>query len=60
MMYGVWNSVDKRFMYGIQAPTKEEAWNEFTDKCPGWRCWRFEVKAIPKDWVNPKNLRYKH
>lgn len=57
MSYGVWNCVTKRFCFGISAPTRDEAQVEFYKKAPGkakYR-WRYEVKPIPKGWVNPKN-----
>lgn len=57
MSYGVWNNVTKRFCFGIAAKTREEAQIEFCAKAPKpvlYR-WRYEVKPIPKSWVNPKN-----
>jgi len=57
MIYGIWNGVEKRFVFGIKEPTAEKAWSEFTRKCASWRKYRFEVKPVPKDWVNPRNSR---
>lgn len=57
MNYGVWNCVTKRFCYGISASTREEAQMEFVRKA-SWDVkyrYRYEVKPIPKGWVNPKN-----
>jgi len=57
MTYGIWNGVEKRFVFGIQETSAQKAWEAFTRKCAGWRAWRFEVKPIPEGWVNPKNPR---
>lgn len=57
MSYGVWNCVTKRFCFGIAAQTRDEARTEFCEKAPETAKYRYryEVKPIPKGWVNPKN-----
>lgn len=45
--YGVWNGIQKRFVFGIRESSSELAWAKFKKKCSGWRKWRYEVKQIP-------------
>lgn len=56
-MFGIWNSCEKRFVFGISEPTKDRAWNEFQRVAPfkATKKWRYEVREIQKDWKNPKN-----
>ena len=61
MMYGIWNSVEKRFVFGVSEPTSNAAWKSFKKKVPQaiWRKWRYDVKPIPEGFRNAKNPRYK-
>lgn len=45
--YGIWNSWEKRFVFGIRESTSALAWNKFKRKCSGWRKWRYVIKSIP-------------
>lgn len=55
--WGVWNGVEKRFVFGIAEPSQRKAQAEFERKC-GSPLWRYSVRKIPRGWVNPKNNRY--
>ena len=55
--WGIWNSVEKRFVFGISEPSMKEAKDEFRRRC-GSPLWRYSVKKIPEGWTNPKNHRY--
>ena len=60
--WGVWNGVTKRFCFGIRARDKAEAYRQFQARAPKklqYR-WRYEVKPIPRDWVNPPNPNWKY
>lgn len=48
-LYGVWSTVSKKFVFGIQAPSKTKARKELF-KAIGTDAykWRFEVRKIPK------------
>lgn len=61
LLYGIWNSVTKRFVYGIKEFEKEMAWKKFVNMVPKeiYMKWRYEVRKIPKGWVNPKNVNYR-
>lgn len=58
--YGVWHSMQKRFVFGIQEDTPADAWNKLF-KCIGTDAykWRYEVKRIPRGWKNKPNPYYK-
>lgn len=57
--WGIYNSVAKRFVYGIDKPTKVEAWNEFCKKYPRkYIPYRYGVRLIPKNWINKPNAFY--
>ena len=52
--YGIWNGVDRRFVFGIREDTKGKAWKKFCSIAPeAARKWRYETRVIPKDWKNP-------
>jgi hypothetical protein len=58
-MYGIWNGMEKRFVFGIKKPTAKEALKEFRDKAgKASYCWRYEARKIPENWKNPKNKAY--
>ena len=58
MTYGIWNSVEKRFVFGIAAETPRKAERAFRKACSGWRRWRYEIKPIPEGFKNPRNPYY--
>lgn len=59
MMFGIWNDVEKRFVFGIRKPTAREAEKEFFNKVGKTSFkYRFSVREIPDNWINPKNTHY--
>lgn len=60
MTYGVWNNVEKRFVFGIAAETPRKAERAFRKTCINWRQWRYEIKPIPEGFKNPRNPHYAH
>ena len=56
IQYGVWNGIDKRFVFGIceqsYKAAERMAWDRIGD---AYRKWRYEIMVIPFGWVNPKN-----
>ena len=58
-MYGVWNTMTKRFVFGIAEETKGRASRALFHKI-GRKAykWRYEVRKIPPNWKNPKNPNY--
>lgn len=56
--YGMWNGIDKRFVFGINANSPTEAEREFKTKAgkESYK-YRYSVKEIPEGFVNPKNPR---
>lgn len=59
-MYGVWNGLTKRFVYGVRELTKSAAQKKLR-ACAGKGayCWRYDVRPIPEGFVNPLNNRYR-
>lgn len=58
-MFGIWNDVEKRFVFGIRKSTVKEAEKAFFNKAGKTAFkYRFSVREIPDNWVNPKNTRY--
>ena len=58
-MYGVWNAVQKRFVFGIVEETPGRAQRALFHKIgKGAYKWRYEVRKIPPNWRNPKNPNY--
>ena len=58
-MYGIWNDIEKRFVFGISEPTPQNAEKEFFNRVGKTaHKWRFSVRVIPVNWVNPKNKHY--
>lgn len=46
-MYGIWSSVSKQFVFGIQESTKSKAIRKIKSKIGhDWAKWRFSTKAI--------------
>lgn len=60
MTYGIWNSIEKRFVFGIAAETPRKAEQAFRKTCINWRKWRYEIKPIPDDFKNPRNPHYSY
>lgn len=58
MTYGIWNSAEKRFVFGIAAETPRKAERAFRKACINWRQWRYEIKPIPEGFKNPRNPHY--
>ena len=55
-VWGMWNNVERRFVFGIMEKSKEKAWEKFWEVAGKTAYkWRFDTKIISKDWVNPKN-----
>lgn len=56
-MYGIWNHIEKRFVFGIKEETKTKARNKFKSLVPRevYSKYRYETRIIPPDFVNPKN-----
>ena len=46
MTYGIWNSMEKRFVFGIAAETPRKAERAFRKTCINWRKWRYEIKRL--------------
>ena len=58
-MYGIWNGMTGRFVFGIREDTKSKALAEFKKKAPElWRYWQYEVRRIPRNFKNPRNPYY--
>ena len=58
-MFGIWNDVEKRFVFGIRKATAKEAEKAFFNKVGRTaRKWQFSVREIPDNWINPKNTHY--
>lgn len=59
--WGVYNSVEKRFVFGIDKPSKSAAWKAFRKKyTQKYVPWRYELRPIPPDWVNKRNPFYEN
>jgi hypothetical protein len=59
VMFGIWNGMEKRFVFGIREKTAEKAEQAFFRKAGKTAYkWRFEVRVIPEGWINPKNPHY--
>lgn len=55
-IWGIWNSVDKRFVFGIREPSKQAALTAFKKKVGKLSyLYRYQPKVIPKDFKNPPN-----
>lgn len=55
-MYGIWNGMTKRFVFGIRETTEARAWRAFVKRVGKTSYkWRYEVRRIPEGWVNPPN-----
>lgn len=55
-MYGVFNAVQKRFVFGIQEQTARAAERALFKRIgkDAYK-WRYEIRKIPANWHNPKN-----
>lgn len=60
MTYSIWNSMEKRFVFGIAAETPRKAERTFRKACVEWRKWRYEIKPIPEGFKNPRNPHYSY
>lgn len=61
-MYGIWSSVSRQFVFGIQEPTKSKAIRKIIKKIgKDWLKYRFNVKAIRENHTPMffKGLKYK-
>ena len=58
--YGIWNDVQKQFVFGINEDSKNRAMRELQRKIgkDAFK-WRYEVRVIPQNWHNPENPNYK-
>lgn len=59
-MFGVWNDVQKRFVFGIKEPSAQKAWKALYKKIykDAYK-YRYFIRVIPDGWVNPANPNYK-
>lgn len=58
-MYGIWNAVEKRFVFGIREESAAKAEKAFFHKVGKTAYkWRFGPRIIPEGWNNPKNKHY--
>lgn len=56
MLYGVWNGVQKRFVLGIAEETPRRAQKALFHRIgKSAYKWRYEVRAILRNWRNPPN-----
>lgn len=59
-MYGIWNDVQKRFVFGIRTNTAEGAYRELKKRIgKDYYKWRYSARPIPPGWLNPKNPNYR-
>jgi hypothetical protein len=55
-MYGVWNDIQKRFVFGIVTDTPKAAQKTlFARIGKGAYRWRYSIKQILRSWRNPPN-----
>lgn len=55
--FGIWSSIDRRFMFGIREPTKRLAKRAFIDRAGFHPSWCHEIREVPDGWENPPNPR---
>lgn len=54
--YGVWNDMQKRFVFGIVKDTPRAAQKAlFVRIGKGAYRWRYSIRKIPVGWQNPRN-----
>lgn len=54
--FGIWNSVDKRFVFGINEPSYQKAIRAFKRKVGNLSyCYRYMPREIPDGFENPPN-----
>lgn len=55
-LYGVWNDMQKRFVFGIVETTPRRAQKALFRRIGknAYR-WRYSIKKIPSNWRNPPN-----
>lgn len=55
-LYGVWNGMQKRFVFGIKETSPRRAEKALFRRIgkDAYR-WRYSIKAIPRNWRNPSN-----
>jgi hypothetical protein len=55
-LYGVWNDVQKRFVFGIKETSPRGAEKALFRRIgkDAYR-WRYSIKQIPRNWRNPSN-----
>lgn len=55
-MYGIYSTVSRKFVFGIQEPTKTKAWKALRKKIGNdSKKWRFDVKKIPTSQTKRSN-----
>lgn len=58
-MYGIWHTMQKRFVFGIAETTVGRAQRALFQRIgKNAYKWRFEVRKIPPNWHNPPNPNY--
>lgn len=59
--WGIWNSVDKRFVFGIRESSRQDAIKAFKRKVGKLSyCYRYMPKVIPNGFENPPNpIKYR-
>lgn len=60
MKWGIWNGIEKRFVFCICENTREKAEDAFWKRVGKLAyLWRYEAKIIPENFKNPNNSAYK-
>ena len=55
-MYGVWNDMQKRFVFGIKETSPRRAEKALFHRIgKSAYKWRYSIKKIPSNWRNPPN-----
>ena len=55
-LYGVWNDMQKRFVFGIKETSPRGAEKALFRRIgKGAYRWRYSIKQIPRNWRNPPN-----
>lgn len=59
-LYGIWNSIEKRFVLGIEEPTKQAAWCKLIRAVgrTGYKC-RFEIRLISSGFKSSSNKKFR-
>lgn len=56
LKYGVWNNMQKRFVFGIKETSPRQASKALFRRIgkDAYR-WRYSIREIPRNWRNPPN-----